>query len=728
MFIDLNFQITVDRQQVTQTYDLSIDINKRLEDFLYSTHPPKDAPAISFLGWPDIRSEDIVRLVDHSEHVRENSYFFNSLIDSWISFTGRTFTTPYNSIEGTDVFLPSDAAEERPAWFRHQLPTGTIGATVSSVSSESSGRSIPISSSSYVISKRGDNPIYHIDLFTDLHNHLESTTSLHPHPNQEIGTYEFYYVDSILEDGSSRRQLLRGDSAFHEAIFRDIDPDTGQLRTDSGAYILNQIGNLYEFTFATSVPKAIRQKVEARIRPVLNPEFGLDDKWSLAVSNGTFNRFYNGLSYRYRINEFVNQDWIPFFPYKLIVNESAEVVASGVIRLLNRKVMYVPAQGMHISLLVKSDTGVVKAALTSDTTKIGNEDHDWVLTDFSHDRNIGLVAVSGPYSILPGDAVFISYHYEEQYLVLNDIELNPQRSLGIENYLHVFYVVPSVNSLFNSVYYLKVDKNNLIVAANQVSGEHTFGFPHAWINMGPTSLDGTQISPTSAIGMKYRDYGGPGYGSDFWVDTYSTEGANNYQYLILAEISFVNPYCDEDVRDIDCRILGGGIRPNLLPEALHSHPSMQYNNLGLGGPNRGIPYPGHYSNVVKVPYTLLKQFGGDYELVDIKERLYRHAAVGSYLLVELGGVIPRICSVVPGLVEGTIGVSWAVESPEYGYNVYVSRDPRGPWDDSNSAGTKVNQYPITFDTYETGQCSEVYTITGLIPGVTYYVAVTAVKL
>lgn len=689
----------------SRTYDLRINVRKPIESFGYSVIPPEDSVGISYVGNNPIVASEYLDLVDRSESVNPNSrYFFSSLGEE--KFTTETsYTTESSDIDGTNVFLPvpDPLYSEKPAWYVHVLPTNTVAAKLNRAVAD--GGLVPVSVFNYSVSLQS------YKLFTSLQNTYDEKT----------GKFEVFFVDITLSDGTFLRELLSGDSVFHEATIDDLDLTTGEINEDSGAYTKTQNGSTYTYSFPKAGKKVIREKSRARIAPFINSSLSLNDPWNLSISNGKFSRLYNNFLYDYSINEFTEQVFTPFYPYGLQNSESGEVIANQLIKV-SKDVKFNNLNGLHIDVVVKNQRGVVKSALSSRSDAVNRTDYDWtVSTNFSVDSELGLI-YNFDLDCSVGDTVEITYFYKVNEYEFTEIELNPYRNDTVEEYMWVVYLVPNMLSGYNSLYYLQVDKNNLIVSANQQVGEHS-SFPVDFPNFSKTTSSGG-VNTGTVVGTYYRNYGTAESGDSFWVDTYSSEGSNSYQYQILAEIVFRNNYDKTSYRNLDIRVLGGGIKASSKQTGLQTVPAFQYASPEFIT-ERGIAYPGNFASVVRIPYTMLTEYGGSFTRKEVEDNLYIHAPSGSYFILELTGVIPRICSIKPGDTSGTIKVSWVIEAPEYQYNVYVSKSWNGPFK-SNSAGTLYNDSPISLSSYSVGSCADPYTIAGLNEGQAYKVAITAV--
>lgn len=104
------------------------------------------------------------------------------------------------------------------------------------------------------------------------------------------------------------------------------------------------------------------------------------------------------------------------------------------------------------------------------------------------------------------------------------------------------------------------------------------------------------------------------------------------RYLILGEVSSIPNQAIDLLTSIDSRITGGVIAENHREEALANCPEFawrlpEYSEFGQY-------FPGKATIVVKLPYSLLKTFGGDWEESQLREVVNRHVASGVHVIIK----------------------------------------------------------------------------------------------
>lgn len=190
----------------------------------------------------------------------------------------------------------------------------------------------------------------------------------------------------------------------------------------------------------------------------------------------------------------------------------------------------------------------------------------------------------------------------------------------------------------------------------------------------------------------------------------STLGTNNLQWLVLGETVVKNNERPENLAILDIRKRGGVIKEKHYTDAMALDARSIWARPGMFR-TKGQPFPGYSTVVVKVPYTLLTEYGGSFSRFQIEDVIAkRHLAVGVMPIVYFDGHIPQIQDLLS--TSSSITVSWDHEGTGFTYNVYISLDDIN-WTKDNSAAISG-----------TGTIS--YTITSLTNGRKYYVCLTSI--
>ncbi len=385
------------------------------------------------------------------------------------------------------------------------------------------------------------------------------------------------------------------------------------------------------------------------------------------------------------------------------------------------------------------------------------------------DTSTGFIHLKSEYS--DAYSFFVSYYYKETGCVLASLNLNPVFDEEYTGQFYAVYIVPvggsngNMGSQVSSLQWVKIDRSGRIVdtsqdlASGNIDLKSEFNTDGQYAFYSKTASTTTAITGLNPVGQAYLEVantsGFPEAGIITWIDAlgdehivgynnltptriifasalitaavltgtvvslysfkerFSSDTSNNYQWFVLGE-AYTKPSSKvKDLALIDLRMHGGVIKESRYQDAIKIDPRAVWARPEVIS-TRGQTIPGDSVAVVKVPFTLLEDYGGEFteqNIMDIVEK--RHLATGTVPVIIYHGAIPEIESI--SSTTTTITVCWASEGTEYSYNVYRSSFKTGPW-------TQANTAPIVSSAY--GNC---YTITGLVSGLTYYVCVTSIS-
>ncbi|MBU2515916.1 fibronectin type III domain-containing protein, partial [bacterium] len=402
--------------------------------------------------------------------------------------------------------------------------------------------------------------------------------------------------------------------------------------------------------------------------------------------------------------------------------------------------------------------------------RIIETDKAWVTWDSngisSCDLDGGFIHLQREYS--DTKYFYITYYYKETGYELTTLNVNPVFDEEYNGHFYVLYIIPSGGDNFptqnTSIHYLKVDRSGRIIETSQNSSSGNLDLAST-IHLESQYMYYSQEATTTSNGINYsgQNYvdvidasSFPSKGILFWKTIfntfvykpydsivgnriylenttlssnlpaltnlrlhsfktpYTTEATNRYQWLILAEVHSASSSRVDDLSIIDLRVPGGVIKSKYYREASALDPRSVWARPEVIS-SRGQAVPGHSAAIVKLPYTLLKDYGGVLALEEIEAIVKdRHLAVGVMPIIIFHGAIPEIESL--SSTSTSISVSWYTEGSSYTYNIYYSTSKDGEWILANSS-------PVGDSAYGNN-----YTIEGLTPKLTYYVVVTSISL
>jgi hypothetical protein len=416
-------------------------------------------------------------------------------------------------------------------------------------------------------------------------------------------------------------------------------------------------------------------------------------------------------------------------------------------------------------------------------------DNAWVTWDSNvivgWDSDSGFIHLSRNF---PSSYLFyVSYHNEATSYELTTLNVNPIFDSSYNDQYYVLYAVPTGGVNGNdgqtrSIYHLKVNRSGQIIECSQGAGEGNYDLRaeiqtdgqyvhYSRSNSSQTSSsfssggntlsvqksllslkdDGTIDLPSRGVLLIGSGINGTVTGSSSnpypvgysswsagtdtvtfqlsgtldtdvasgesvhlysFIDLFTTAGQNDLQWLILAEIHVQTSVTLDSLSLIDLRRRGGVIARDFYRAAMLKDPRSIWARAETFD-GIGQPIPGETAAIVKVPYTLLEDYGGSFTESEIESIIAdRHLAMGVVPVILYYGAIPNITDI--SSTVNSVTVCWDSEGTGFSYNVYYASTRVGPW-------TKSNSSPLNDQTY--GNC---HTITGLSPGLIYYVTVTSV--
>jgi len=762
----LGHTVTITNIPATSFVDTRQNVKKRLFTFRFNESVPEENVNMYYISAEEAHADNNLFISDKSTIINENSPGF--LIEEQ-TFDGPTFSTFFKNFLLTDVFTPDTVTRpSEPLYFRHTLDSNVDPNSVVILDKNFS----PVDGNLYVIDRPytynettglandgdGGRPLEYEAIY--VYNNLENTY------DEETAEYEVYYVGyADISTGNSVHALLDNSNVFHSATFDDIWLITSNLKPWVKAYQIAESAGSFNLTLPTSNTYALKSLDAARIFVQEPIDKQSTEPWFLRVTNGSFETTYNLQSYVYSLPEFSAQNFNPIEPYKLIIGEESLRITDHLILLKRPNLQVDPDNGFNIDVVILDQNDNVLSAITTNEDKIGTfyvnnlgevTDIIWTTEEIdSVDTKSGFIYLS---SIIKDTyKLSVTYYFVESTYEFTTINFNPTQNSSILTERVVLYLVPE-NAIYNNndshsgaLHFLKVAPDGRITYTSQsgddgndnlktgseymieAASRHSTrqgGISHVfWVNSPAIHMgmyydnvpdrapDATVPSDPDAIAHKVQVFIKGQISPKTFLDEFTVRAANgeeglNRRYVVLAEI-FVNEHLSiDDVTLLDTRVRGGGIKESKVREALERNPEVQwYHDIGVYD---GKPFPGTSVVIVKIPYTVLQEFGGLLSRDQVRQIVKRHMALGSYPVIRYYGVVPNLTAITSG--NGSLKLYWDSEGSSYGYNVYYSNSKDGPY-------IKYNSSLITDD--PSGNSLQ---IDGLTNKVKYWVTVSAVNI
>jgi hypothetical protein len=341
-------------------------------------------------------------------------------------------------------------------------------------------------------------------------------------------------------------------------------------------------------------------------------------------------------------------------------------------------------------------------------------------------------------------AVYVTYYFEETSYQITSVNFNPVFDEVYDGQSYAVYCVPKGGTNANAeqtsaVHYVKIDRSGRLIETSQNGSTGNFNFAKYtstfdqkpfWTKEAESTTaavvsagDGTitlsdasgfpdngilllgeninqivtgtsnvsELLPYSAITGNTLTLVETVTGDSFPAGTAvklfsfsalcSAMGDNTLQWLVLSEVNVKKTSSIEDLSILDVRNPGGTIKKKHFRSAMIKDPRSIWAKSG-SFQARGQPIPGETAAIVKVPYTVLEDYGGQFTKQEVERIiLTRHLAAGVVPVVIYHGAIPEISSITS--TSDSITISWPSEGINYAYNVYISSLKDGPWEKLN---------------------------------------------
>jgi len=628
----------------TKYIDTFQAVKKPIADIRFGKILPDDAVTLAYAAVEELDADNNLIVDDFSDSLAENSR--DLLQNNEDTFSAIVYTTAYRNVLPTDKFTTAIPSKPQEAlYYVHKLPAvNTDRITILDSNFNDVGSYTYEVETVYVYDETTGVATTTVD-YVAVYNNYENSF------DEETGELTVYYIRYIDEDGVSQTVLLNNKPIWTEATADDIWY-TGKLKPWVKAYLVEEISTYYKLTFPTSTTYSILILENARIyveRPAMDDK---DYPWFLRIADGSF--LYtssDGIKYIYDIPEFSSQTFNPIEPYKISAGEPFDIVAKNIIKIARTPALF---ESYTFDIIIKNKNEEVIYALTTDSTKDSTAYNSTV--SWSTDE---ILSYSEKEGFIQLDLVLkdyytgtVTYRFEEKYYEYVSLDLNPMGNTSIpENGFAAIYLVPRSTALgtenaTTTVNYLLVNCSGSITYTSQAA-----------LNV---SVDSGGI-----IGMQYGDRrqteAGSGTGTflnEYTVIAPSGEAGQTYRYFVIAEASVTENVAPNDVVLLDVRKKGGGIKDENVDDVLKISPESIWYLRG------NIPYGGQGSVIVKLPYTLLSDYGGTLTKKQVEDLVKKHMAFGTYPVIRYYGPQPDTTFTETSFnTPGAVRIEWPSEIP-----------------------------------------------------------------
>ncbi len=571
-----NLIIPVDNIEVEKTLNLKSIVNNHSDSIILSDTLDNRSIALEYIEFPEVSTARNLKILDRSW---ESSMLNNRRVfenpDYAFFVDSRSFEIPYK-----DVLITNISKNGIPIYYKHKVKNNKkiVNCTIHSISNTSE----KITESGYLFDEVTN------QIYTNYQNTFDPINNF----------YKIYFVTYITEDAFSYNEILNPEPIIKELSYEDIDLDSvenyGNIKKNlirfkkeknsaqlnfkyevlwelSNLEILCNTSDVYDNTGFWIKP------YEASTFRILNP-VGLksNSPWFVRLTNTEMftDKFY-------MVPEYYKQAFNPEFGVTYYLDKDTYFVNQNILGVLNN-IKFNPDNEVHFNLYEYNQDG---SLLNKYTTNL-NLDSSWIKDKvFSCDERSGYIYTDFTLNTL--NTYKIDYYSELNNYTYNKVDFNPVNNPEVLEHSYVLFLKSRNNLIYDmsqfdnlkALYHLKLDADNRIVGSD---------FP---------SID-------------YKTE--PLYFKDQFLIDFRT------QYLILAEVSLNNSVDKDQVFNFDLRKYDY-LNEKELDSVFQRNFNILQSYLGYG--SSGQVLQKYNVDIIKYPFRLLKEYGGDYTLETLKRNI-----------------------------------------------------------------------------------------------------------
>lgn len=655
--MSINLELVVEGPKQTKVLSVHSHVNKYLETIVYSKNIQEAACPLDYYENKSINSENNMFILDKSFLLDGNLSFLENEDKFFVSETN-SIISKYKDILVTNIKTPGQDGNERPLFYRHDLPTGVKEVDIE-ISTNMEGRKQIL----YKVDKQ-DQVIY-----TNGDNYFDPST----------GKYCFYFVITTDHNGNSERKILSLSRIVKDASWEDIDLETGKIKEDLIRYSVEKNNSGYSFKMNKEGPWYWIPTADSTIS-LLKPEtISHKDNWNIRVKNGEIKTFSNGKFVRYWIPEFNQQAFNPYIPYNFVLSKHMEYVNEKTLSFTHKHSAILPEKELNLEVMCYDENDNIVEIYTTDKNKAGQfyrgtEIQYRVDSIESWDNKNGIVVFNE--KLRSNYTFYGNYFSELKSYEMKEVSFNPLQNQEVKNYTWVIYCIPNLDYHEKAIHFIAVDKKGIIRHCSQTASN---GYPNFQIR----NSDGS-FNQNTAIGLEYKSSSGASF-----AQMYSNLHANDYQYLILGEVYILEKEKIEDSFIADVRERKRMIREESLEKVFHKNPRILQSVYGYG--ENGQEYSRNNSLIYQIPITVLKGYGGDLTESEVMKVLEKTSPSSKKNIVDFVYKEPKVKIDNSKLTEIKFIFDW--DGPQLKYNIYrkekkekefelleVIEDPQGPFE------------------------------------------------
>lgn len=583
---EITLELVMNGRRLTQELDVVSFVKKPIENFVYKQNTAENRVALTYVESQKMFSDQNIFINNKSIYLKENRVDFLDKENKFFTIEGKTLNVPYKDIYITNVSTIDKNNKEVPLFYIHEIAGKNISLKIES----------------------------NIDEFEEKAYKIEEFALYHNFENffdEKSGEYLIYFVEYLDNEGEYKREILQSNNVIRELTWEDIDLNTGLIKEGIKGYQITSNTAEYTFDFNESEKYYWVPKETNSIN--LNKPIGreVEDNWFIEVSSGEFKTIFNGKLLTYKVNEYDNQYFRPIKPFSFKNYYTLDWVSEKLLSADTKSIVYSFEREMDVEIFVFDES---KNLIRCLTTKQHNQEKRYGDTDLfwesnvinSVDRYKGFIELNEKFS--SRYTYKANFFYEEKKYAFNLINLNPGINKSLKNHFYSIYIIPNLDYYEQSLHYLKIDKNGIIVECSQGAGikEERANFPALSLR----DEDGN-LNTNTIIGKRYS----------YFKEQYGLNFNNTENYLILGEIGYIENNDPEKVFKFSVKEKGKSIKKDRRKNVFRKNYKLLQSVYGYGA--QGYKYRIDKSALLEVPLNLIEKYGGQLTEEEVIETIER---------------------------------------------------------------------------------------------------------
>lgn len=651
---ELPFEIVADFAEIDALTPLYLQRQKQLDKYVFRQKVDEECQ-IAYVGYPSLLYRNSVSINKQTSAVVENRR--NVEDDRWELLAGNVY---YSS--SPDILISKESIVERgvekPLFYGMELPHNTVSATASSYIKNDTGFQYVYDSEAQVI-------------------YMNRTNFWDPALEDFRGITVRYRLDT----GEEVSALMKNAPIYRPAEVTDVDPDTLLLYEDAPVYTRSVFSTEYKFEINGTGPFYIKEVEGDQIALKRHGRLKPNEPWLLDIVAGEFTRSFGGSDYKYKVKEYEDQTFFPFYPYAKYSHRPL-VLDPRTLKLPEPNLSIDPDNGLHTDVVVRNEDGELKAAYTTSSSKIGTlfAPWDWDLREiywqeleYSFDQANSVLLLDNALPILTSDQTVVTYVARKNTFTYRLLNLNPNYNRRFVQYDYMLYMVPS---------------------AQEEDDRTVFHLEYDYLPDGTTRI--TYLSQPSAAAYLGDTL------ENFMDARFIGPVPNTYQYFLLGYMSLRPEFRVDDILSRDARLKMGIDRKSQL-EVLEKHPWVWFTKVF---DTNKLEYPDKFFMRVSFDAEHI-EFEGD--RIDFETPLQIHSASGTTIVGMIGGIQPRVKD-IQCKIDEELELQFMPERPGTTHYLYQLRD--GATTPDTSLDTLLTTFTVGYSTNLSTQTYNVAALTG----------------